>query len=55
MELEQGKWTNKMTEHHGTRAELIGEIMDKYQGWTFHKNSSCMRPAPCLPLTSACL
>ena len=37
VELEQGKWTNKMTEHHGTRAELIGEIMNKYQDWSFHR------------------
>ena len=55
MELEQGKWTSKMTEHHGARAELIGEIMDKYQDWAFHRYGSCMRPAPCVPLTGACL
>ena len=38
IELEKGKWTNKMTEHHGTRAELIDEIMDKYQDWAFHRS-----------------
>ena len=37
IELEKGKWTNKMTEHHGTRAELIDEIMNKYQDWSFHR------------------
>ena len=38
IELEKGKWTNKMTEHQGgTRAELIDEIMDKYQDWAFHR------------------
>ena len=38
IELEKGKWTNKMTEHHGTRAELIDEIMDKYPDWAFHRS-----------------
>ena len=55
MELEQGKWTSKMIEHHGTRAELIDEIIYKYQDWAFHRYGSCMRPAPCLSLTTACL
>jgi len=35
--LEDGKTANKLTEHHGTRAELVDYIKENAAEWSFHR------------------
>jgi len=35
--LQDGKTTNKLTEHHGTRAELVDYIRENAAAWSFHR------------------
>ena len=37
IELEEGKFTNKLVEHHGTRRELLEQIERTAQEWSFHR------------------
>ena len=37
IELADGKTTNKLVEHHGTRAELLEQIERTAQEWGFHR------------------
>ena len=37
IELQNGKTTNKLVEHYGTRAELLEYIREKATEWSFHR------------------
>ena len=52
IELEPGKTTNKLVEHHGTRRELLTQIENTAQEWSFHRQGKAARSCAvsCLPV-----